>query len=98
MYLKVHHTPQGSIVALCDADLLGTIVSDGKRHLDLQKYANFYQGKKVGKKEAVSALAGAKNANLVGKKSLDAAKAAGMDISGAISMGGIPHLQVYSII
>lgn len=98
MYLKVHDTQQGKVIALCDAELIGTIVSDGKRHLDLQKYSSFYVGKKVGKKEAVKELSGSGNANLVGKKSLDAAKAAGLDVSGTISINGIPHLQIYSIL
>jgi len=29
MYLKVHHTPQGEVVAVCDADLLNTTLSHG---------------------------------------------------------------------
>ncbi len=98
MYLKVHPAPHGQIVALCDAELIGTVVTDGVRRLDLQQHASFYKGEQVGGKEAVSALAGAGNANIVGKKSLAAARKAGLDVSGAISIGGIPHVQIYSVI
>jgi len=97
MYLKVHKFPGGEIVALCDADLLGQVLSDSKRHLDLCAHANFYNGKKVDRKAAVSALRGAINVNLVGKKSLAAAKSAGFRATKAQRIAGVPHLQIYSI-
>ncbi len=97
MYLKAHSFPGGEIVALCDAELLGRVLSEGKLTLDLQKHRGFYEGKKVGEKEAVSALASAANANIVGKKSLSAAKKAGLDASAAVRICGVPHLQAYRL-
>lgn len=97
MYLKIHEGPNGEVVAVCDAELLGRVIADGRHRLDLEKFGSFYAGKKVGKQEAVAALRGAKNANLVGKKSLEAAAEAGLDTSGAIDIGGVPHLQAYRL-
>ena len=97
MYLKIHSNPQGIVVALCDSELIGKVLMDGKRRLDLAAYAGFYQGEKVGAAEAAQALLGAENANLVGAKALAAAKAAGLDTSGSIRIGGVPHLQLYRI-
>lgn len=97
MYLKIHASPEGDIVALCDAELIGRVLSRGKMRLDLSAYAPFYLGTKVGEGEAVRALSGAKNANIVGKRSLGAAKKAGLAISGAVMIGGVPHLQLYRI-
>ncbi len=97
MYLRVHSTPNGEMVAVCDSELIGRKLTQGKIALDLGKYADFYQGKKVSASEAAGALRGAQNINLVGKKSLAAAKGAGLDVSAAISISGVPHLQVYRI-
>lgn len=97
MYLKIHPFPDGEIVAVCDACLLGTVLRDKKRVLDLSLHSGFYKGKKVDFSEAVSSLSKAKNANLVGKKALSAAKKAGLSISGAVNIGGEPHLQIYQL-
>jgi hypothetical protein len=97
MYLKIHENPHGAVVALCDASLIGRVLADGKRRLDLAGYAGFYQGEKVSGQEAAAALKGAANANIVGAKSLAAARAAGLDTKGAISIGGVPHLQLYRL-
>lgn len=97
MYLKVHSTPNGEVVALCDAALLGRVLSEGKIRLDLVKYADFYRGEKVGEQQAVSALSSAANANILGEKSIAAAAQAGLDVSGAIKISGVPHLQLYKV-
>ena len=95
MYLKTHASPDGEIVALCDIELIGKVLISGKARLDLSAYAPFYLGKKVDEKEAVCALAAAQNANIVGKRALAAAKKAGLAVSHAKNIGGVPHLQVY---
>jgi len=95
MYLKTHPSPDGEIVALCDIDLIGKVLTSGKARLDLSAYAPFYLGKKVEEKEAVAALASAQNANIVGKRALAAAKKAGFQVSHAKNIGGVPHLQIY---
>ncbi|MFA6327973.1 MAG: DUF424 family protein [Candidatus Micrarchaeia archaeon] len=95
MYLKMHPSPDGEIVALCDVELIGKVLASGKAKLDLSAYAPFYLGKKIGETEAVEALKAAQNANLVGKKALAAAKKAGLPVSHAKNIGGVPHLQIY---
>ncbi len=97
MYLKVHETPEGEVVALCDAELIGRVLADSKRRLDLSMFASFYRGERVGREDAVEALRPARNANLVGRKALAAALEAGIDTSGAVEIAGVPHLQVYRV-
>jgi hypothetical protein len=97
MYLKVHHTPMGDIVAICDAELVGRVLANKKYRIDLKSHASFYQGKLVGKAEAVAVLSGAENINIVGKKALAAASSAGLATSHAVTIEGIPHLQAYKI-
>lgn len=95
MLFKIHRTPMGEVTAICDSELVGTVLSEGAFRLDLAAHAAFYSGKKVDEPTAISALRAAQNVNLVGKRSLAAAKKAGVDISGAISIKGVPHLQIY---
>ncbi len=95
MLLKIHKTPMGEVAALCDSELVGRILSHGKITLDLARHSEFYSGKKVGEGEAIEALRNSGNVNLVGARSLSAAKKAGIDTSGAILIGDVPHLQVY---
>lgn len=97
MYLKLHGTPEGEVVALCDAELIGRVLANGARRLDLASFADFYRGRLVGHDEAASALRFAANANIVGKKSMAAARKAGLDVSAAVSISGVPHLQIYRI-
>jgi len=49
----------------------------------------------VEEKEAVAALSSAANANIVGSRALAAAKKAGLPTSRAMTIEGVPHLQVY---
>jgi len=97
MYLKVHSSPLGEVVALCDAELLGLVISEGETRLDLRSHASFYKGKRVTPREAKQALMGARNANIVGRKSLAAAQKAGIDCARALTISGVPHLQIYGI-
>ncbi|VVC01545.1 Uncharacterised protein [uncultured archaeon] len=97
MYLKIHPSPEGDVVAMCDEALLGQVLSGAGMRLDLEAYKAFYEGRKVSEGEAVLALSAARSANLVGKKSLGAAKKAGLDVSGAVLVAGVPHLQLYKV-
>lgn len=97
MYLKLHPTPGGQMAALCDSGLIGKVLTDGKRHLDLEKYASFYVGEKVSHMAAVEALRSSESANIVGERSLAAAADAGLDISVSIKIAGVPHLQAYRL-
>lgn len=97
MYMKVHHTPEGDIVAICDAVLIGKRLAEGSVQLDLSIHSGFYMGKKVAKREAVAILSLAASANIVGEKSLDAAKSAGFQVRGCRMVCGVPHMQAYRL-
>jgi hypothetical protein len=94
MYLRIH---DNGVVALCDAELIGRKLTAGKAVLDLAAYSDFYKGEMVAEPEAIAALRGASSANIVGKKSLAAARKAGLGTEGAIIFSGVPHLQFYRL-
>ncbi len=68
------------IVALCDKELLGKRFEEGNFQLDVKE--NFFNGDKVSEAEAVEIMRGKKaedaTFNIIGKKSVNAALAAGI--------------------
>ncbi len=96
MFLKVHVSGNERVVALCDTEVIGKRITDGRIVLDLQKYADFYRGEKVSEQKAIEVLKTATSVNIIGKKSLVAAERAGVaKYMQAKNIGGVPHLQVY---
>ena len=85
-----------TVLAVCDSELLGKVFEDGDFVLDLAKYRSFYDGEEVSEAEAERLIRNATSINLVGEKSIAAAKKAlGIKASGARKIAGIPHLQIY---
>jgi hypothetical protein len=98
MYLKIHGTPQGKIVAACDRELLGTVLEDGRACLDLRAYRGFYEGELASADELAQALASSASANLVGKRAVAAALASGLARqSDVIYIKKTPHIQIYRL-
>ena len=84
------------MIAVCDSELLGKKICEGKRILDASK--DFYGGEAVSPEAAVDVLKGATVANLVGKKAVKCGIEAGLVHDDAvICIGGVPHAQFISI-
>lgn len=99
MYLKIHETKDGNIVAACDKELIGTII-EGKNGvcIDLDKYRNFYIGEIVGEEEIIKALKNFSSANLIGEKVVAIAVKEGLIRKNAIRyINTIPYIQIYQI-
>jgi hypothetical protein len=98
MYLKIHDTRQGKIVAACDRELLGSVLDDGRAYLDLKAYRSFYEGELVSADELGRSLSGFSSANLVGKRAVAAALAAGLARqSDVMYINKTPHIQLYRL-
>lgn len=98
MYLKVHETKAGRVVAVCDEDLIGKVLEDKKVMMDLNLYRGFYVGKKAGKEDVKDALQRFSSANLVGKDSVEIAIITG--IAGKQDVMYIkktPYIQIYKL-
>jgi len=98
MYMKVHDTQKGRIVAACDRELLGSVLDDGRAYLDLAAYRGFYAGSLVGAEELRRALASFSSANLVGKRAV--AVALDMELAkkrDVMYINKTPHIQLYNI-
>jgi hypothetical protein len=98
MYLKVHGTKEGKMVAACDKELIGRVLDDGKIHLDLDTCRSFYVGKLSTKEELRKALEDFVSANLVGKNTVLVALEGGFaQESDVIYINTTPHIQIYKI-
>jgi len=98
MYMKIHETKQGKIVAACDKELLGKILDDGKIHLDLARSRSFYEGELTTREELMEELEDAISANLVGKNTVSVAIEGGFaHENDVIYINETPHIQIYKI-
>lgn len=96
MYLKVHNTKQGRIVAACDKELLGKILDDGKAYLDLEMHRGFYEGVLCNPDDLKKELKQFSSANLVGEKAVKTALELELaDENAVIYINKTPHIQLY---
>ena len=70
MYIKVHNGENGMVVAACDKELVGKILEEGDKFLDLDTYRDFYVGEICEEKDLKDKLTDFSSANLVGSKSV----------------------------
>ena len=98
MYLKIHETRGGRIVAICDEALVGKVLQDGKAVLDLNTYKNFYVGHKANEKEVEDALKSFSSANIVGNDPIAIAiKLKLVSKDDIVYIKGTPHIQIYKL-
>jgi len=99
MYLKIHETKDGKIVAACDKELIGRVLEEeGGVYIDLDAYRNFYIGSLASEQELLAALRGFSSANLIGKKVVAiAVKNRIVGESNIRYINSIPYIQIYNI-
>jgi len=93
MTSKVYRQGAETLVAACDADLLGqTFRSEG---LKIHVSREFYEDEECSEEELVKLLGVATIANLVGKHTVDVAIRNGfVDPRCVLVIGGVPHAQM----
>jgi hypothetical protein len=91
--LKVIKQGNGSLVAACDAELLGKTLKFGKITFHVRR--EFYGGSLVNVEEAIELIKRASNSNLIGSKIVEEALRQGLVHPHAIlNIAGIPHTQI----
>ena len=101
VYFKNHLTEKGAMIAMCDAELLGKSFTEGKKELDLKKYADFYKGDLMDEKDAMKEVSSETiyTANIVGKRSVAAFVNGGFVTEADImQIAKIPYVQLYKMI
>ncbi|OYT64334.1 hypothetical protein B6U74_05755 [Candidatus Bathyarchaeota archaeon ex4484_205] len=93
-FIKLHTSPNGVVLAVCDAELLGKTI-EAEDGLKLEVSEKFYGGEKVDEEELIRLLSEASFSNLLGEKAVKIAIDNGFaHPNSVISFGGVPHLII----
>ncbi len=97
MYCKIHISGNRTVLAACDAELIGKTLNF--KGVPFHISEAFYKGKKVDEQELAKLLDEHNNINLVGEKVVSVALKKGLiSERSIIRIEGIPHAQIYRLI
>jgi hypothetical protein len=96
VFIKVFKDTKYTLVAVCDAGLLGETFREGKLKLEVK--LDFYKGVPSSIPEAIQVVDEADIANLVGSGIVEAALQQGLvNPSAIVHIDGVPHVQIVRI-
>lgn len=96
MILNERETPEGLLVSVCDADILGDTFEDGDVSITVTE--EFYAGDDSTESEVVAALERAAVANIVGNRAVEVAIEAGVvDAENVLAIDQVKHAQVLNL-
>jgi hypothetical protein len=96
VYVNTHRTGNCTLLATCDAELLGKTLKEGKITFHVQE--KFYKGSKVTLEEAVELIKQSSIVNMIGQKIVKKAIEHGFVHPEAVLMiDGIPHAQIVKV-
>lgn len=99
IYAKVHSTPNGNILAMCDEELLDRVIKDGAVVINIKDYSEFYKGDRIdGKKLEDKYRHDIFSANIVGKRSVELAISSSIIKEEHVKVAdGVPYAQAYRV-
>ncbi|MCW3990326.1 MAG: DUF424 family protein [Candidatus Bathyarchaeota archaeon] len=93
VYVKVVRQGRDTLVAVCDADILGKTLEGGRVPFTVSE--RFYKGTLCDLAEALEAMGRASIVNMVGKRIVEAAIECNLvQEAGIIYLGDVPHAQI----
>lgn len=74
IYVRLHDSENGVLLAMCDEKLIDKVIEEGEVYINIRDYSDFYKGELVSKDE-VGRLLPEKlhSANIVGNEAVEAA-------------------------
>jgi hypothetical protein len=100
IYLKKHKTENGSIIAMCDSDLINKVLNDGIIEINIKDYSSFYNGDLLSVDKALEQINAEEvySANIVGSESIKVAvKCSIIEKSNVKKVKDIPYAQAFSV-
>jgi hypothetical protein len=100
LYLKLHKTENGMVVAMCDEDAIGKTLEDKDIFMDLKRYSGFYKGELLDRKGALRKIReeSVYSANVVGREAVDVAIEGGLIKRENVKhIQGVPYAQAYKV-
>jgi len=96
VYIKIKQTGKDILLAICDVELLGKTLQEGKIIFKVKD--EFYNGGKTTVDEAINMIKNATIINLVGKCCIEKAIQNGYVHTDAIlNIDGVPHAQIMKL-
>jgi uncharacterized protein len=96
VYLNVRKIGQNVLLAVCDCNLLGKTLHEGKIVFKVKD--EFYKGRKATVDEAVGLIGNSTIVNLVGKNCVESAIAKGyVHPEAVLNIEGVPHAQIVKL-
>jgi hypothetical protein len=93
VYVKTVRQGRDTLVAVCDADILGKTLEGGRVPFNVSE--RFYKGTLCDIAEAIEAMGKATIVNMVGKRIVEAAIECNLiQEAGIIYIGDVPHAQI----
>jgi hypothetical protein len=93
VYVRTSRHGRDTLVAVCDADVLGKTLEGGRVHFKVSE--GFYRGTLAGLEEAIEAMRKATICNIVGKRIVEAAiEYKLVQRTAVIYFGDVPHAQL----
>jgi len=99
IYVKLHNTREGKILAMCDASALNKVLKEGGIVIDTKTYADFYKGRlmKVDGLDSVT-ISDIDSANIVGEEAVTAAVERYIVAKNNVkTVRGVPYAHAYRI-
>ena len=95
-YVNIKKMGRNVLLAICDCDLLGRTLREGKIVFHIKN--EFYNGGKVGVEEAVGMIENSTIVNLVGKNCVEKAISKGyVHPEAVLQIEGVPHAQIVKL-
>ena len=96
VYVNLHKAGRNVVLAICDCELLGKTLREGKIVFNIK--SEFYNGRKAAVDEAVGMIDNSTIVNLVGKCCVEKAIAKGyVHPQAVINIEGVPHAQIVKL-
>ncbi len=94
--VRVSNYQQNPMLNICDSELVGRTVSEGRRNLNISQ--GYYGQKTVGQQEAEALLKASAIINMAGEKTVALSIALGIGAEAGVKhVGGIPFLIVFKM-
>jgi hypothetical protein len=95
-YVNLKRKGRNVVLAICDCNLLGRTLRDGKIVFHVKN--EFYNGGKVSVEEAVGMIKNSTVVNLVGKNCVEKAISKGyVHPEAVLQISGVPHAQIIKL-
>jgi hypothetical protein len=96
VYMNLKKVGRSILLAICDADLLGKTLCEGK--IVFQVKEDFYRGAKVNVEEAILMIENSTIVNMIGKSVVKKAIEKGyVHPEAVLNIDGVPHAQIVKL-